>query len=174
MKKRLFLICITIKFHVKTVLLDAYDMTRGFNSGNEYQIKLMDDKGNGISNKLVKFTVGQNEYYAMADGDGMAMLKVGLNVGTYKVGISTPLTNQSNAKTLKIVKRVQNTRNMNVYYNSNKKYTAKIIGDDGKAETASKSVSVYINSKKYTYKTDENQQEGNCKTDPQENQVQKG
>lgn len=54
-----------------------HDMTRGFNSGNEYQIKLMDDKGNGISNKLVKFTVGQNEYYAMADGDGMAMLKVG-------------------------------------------------------------------------------------------------
>ena len=104
----------------------------------------------------------------------MAMLKVGLNVGTYKVGISTPLTNQSTAKTLKIVKRVQNTRNMNVYYNSNKKYTAKIIGDDGKAETASKSVSVYINSKKYTYKTDENQQEGNCKTDPQEKQVQKG
>ncbi len=155
-------------------MLDAYDMTRGFNSGNEYQIKLMDDKGNGISNKLVKFTVGQNEYYAMADGDGMAILKVGLNVGTYKVGISTPLTNQSTAKTLKIVKRVQNTRNMNVYYNSNKKYTAKIIGDDGKAETASKSVSVYINSKKYTYKTDENQQEGNCKTDPQENQVQKG
>lgn len=35
-----------------------HDMTRGFNSGNEYQIKLMDDKGNGISNKLVKFTVG--------------------------------------------------------------------------------------------------------------------
>lgn len=145
-----------INIYVKTVVLDAYDMTRGFNSGYDYQIKLMDDKGNGISNKLVKFTIGQNEYYAMTNGDGIARLNVGLDVGTYKVSVATPITNQSVTKTLKIIKRIQNTKNMKVYYNSNKKYTAKIIGDDGKSETASKGVTVYINSKKYTYKTDRN------------------
>lgn len=131
-------------------------MTRGFNSNYDYQIKLMDDEGNGISNKLVKFTIGQNEYYVMTNGDGIAMLNAGLKVGTYNVCVATPLTNQSVTKTLKIVKRIQNTKNMKVYYNSNKKYTAKIIGDDGKTETASKSVTIFINNKKHTYKTDRN------------------
>ncbi len=127
-----------INIYVKTVVLDAYVMTRGFNSNYDYQIKLMDDEGNGISNKLVKFTIGQNEYYVMTNGDGIVMLNAGLKVGTYNVCVATPLTNKSVTKTLKIVKCIQNTKNMKVYYNSNKKYTAKIIGDDGKTETASK------------------------------------
>ena len=57
---------------------------------------------------------------------------------------------------MKIIKRIQNNKNLNVYYNSKKKYKVKIIGDNGFAESKGKSVKVMIDKKKYTFKTDKN------------------
>ena len=143
-----------IKIHVKSVILNLSDMTRGFNSGLDYSVKLTDDEGNAIVDKLVLFAVGKINYYAKTNSNGVAAISPGLKIGTYKVTVSSPLLNGTATKTLKIVKRIQNNKNLNVYYNSNLKYRVKIIGDDGKAETKGKSVKVIIDNKQHTYKTD--------------------
>lgn len=143
-----------INVHIKTASVDASDMTRGWNSDCDYQVKLTDEKGNAIENKLIAFTVGKNQYYAMTNDRGIACINPGLSVGTYSVSISSPLLNASISKTLNIVKRIAGNRNLKVFYNSNQNLKVKIIGDDGKAESASKSVSVMMDGKKRTYKTD--------------------
>ncbi|WP_407377484.1 Ig-like domain repeat protein [Methanobrevibacter sp.] len=145
-----------INIHVKNASVDASDMARGWNSDYDYQVKLIDENGNGIEDKLITFTVGKNQYYTKTNEDGIARINPRLAVGTYSISVSSPLLNDSMTNTLKIVKRITGNKNLNVYYNSNQNLKIKIIGDDGKAESASKSVSVMIDNKKNTYKTDAN------------------
>ena len=142
-----------IDIYVKSAKISASNMNRGWNSSYDYQVKLIDNFGNPIKNKLITFTVGKKQYYSMTDKNGLAKFKATLNVGKYNVTISSALLNQKVVKTLKIIKHVQNNKNLKVYYNSNKKYKIKIIGDNGLAETKGKAVKVIINNRKYTYKT---------------------
>ena len=143
-----------IKISVKSVVLSIDDMIRGYNSSYDYQAKLIDDEGNPVVGKLILFAVGEINYYAMTDAKGIAKINPGLKVGTYKVSASSPLIDKGISRTLKIVKRIENNRNMDLYYNSNQKYKLRIIGDDGKAETVGKIVKVIVDKKTYTYKTD--------------------
>lgn len=145
-----------VNIHIKSVTIDASNMVRGWNSAYDYQAKLLDENGTPVANKLMEFTIDGKQYYAVTNSNGTANIKPKLNVGEYDVIVSSPLTNQTITKTAKIVKRITNNKNLNVYYNSNKKYKVKIIGDDGKAESKGKSVSVYIDGKKRTYNTDKN------------------
>jgi exopolyphosphatase/guanosine-5'-triphosphate,3'-diphosphate pyrophosphatase len=144
-----------ISIHVKSASLDAYDMTRGWNSGCDYQAKLIDEAGNGIAGRLITFTILENQYYALTDESGIAKINPKLGVGTYAVKVSSDIAEDCE-KTLKIVNRIENGKDMSVYYNSNGQYKVRIIGDDGKAETAGKSVNVIIDNKKQVLKTDNN------------------
>lgn len=144
-----------INVHVKSASIDAHDMVRGYNSDYDYQVKLIDENGNGISNKLISFTVMSNQYYAITDDDGLASVKANLNAGTYNVTVSSAIAGNSTA-TLKILKRFENNRNLKVYYASNANYKVRIIGDDGNPETEGQKVIVLIDNKMKTYKTDKN------------------
>lgn len=139
---------------LRTVLLDAEDMVRGFNSNYDYQVKLTDSNGNPIGNESITFTVAGKQYGALTDNNGIASIRLGLDVGEYKVTVSSPLIEQDITRNLKIEKRILNNKDLNVYYNSNQKFKIQIIGDDGKAEGKGKSVDVTIDNKKSTLKTD--------------------
>ena len=144
-----------INVHVKSASLNAHDMVRGYNSDYDYQVKLIDENGNGISNKLISFTVMSNQYYAITNGDGFAGVKANLNAGTYNVTVSSAIAGNSTV-TLKILKRFENNRNLKVYYASNANYKVRIIGDDGNPETEGQNVTVLIDNKMKSYKTDKN------------------
>ena len=98
--------------HVKSALLNAYDMTRAQNSDYDYQIKLTDENGNAISNKLISFKIMSNQYYAITNDEGIANIRLNLNVGTYEVVVSSEIAGNS-TRTLKIVKRITNNKNLN-------------------------------------------------------------
>ena len=113
----------------------------------------MDEDGKGISNKLISFNILSNQYYAMTDCDGIANVKANLNTDTYVVHISSEIAGNA-TRTLKIVKRIENNRNLNVYYASNANYKVRIIGDDGNPETEGQTVTVIIDNKKKSLETD--------------------
>ena len=142
-----------ISIHVKSASLDAHDMTRGLNSGYDYQVKLIDENGNGISNKLISFNVLSKQYNVITDDEGIANLKANLAAGTYNVTISSEIAGNA-TRELKILNRIQNNKNLNVYYASNAKYKVRIIGDDGTPVGAGQSVRVLIDNKLQIIKTD--------------------
>lgn len=144
-----------INIHVKNASLEVYDMTRGWGSGCDYQVKLIDEAGNGIAEKMITFTILEKQYYALTDAEGIASINLKLDVGTYAVKVSSDIAEDCE-KTLKIVNRVEGGKDMSVFYNSNGQYKVRIIGDDGKAESAGKSVDVIIDNKKQVLKTDQN------------------
>ena len=145
----------TINIHVKSASIYAYDMTRSWNSDYDYQVKLVDENGNGISNKLISFTILSNQYYAMTDDEGIANVKSNLDIGTYSVFVFSEIAGNA-TKTLKIVNRIDKNKNLKVYYAVNAEYKARIIGDDGNPESEGKNVAVLINNNVQNLKTDKN------------------
>ena len=88
-------------------------MTRGLNSAYDYQVKLIDENGNAISNKLISFNVLSKQYNVITDGEGIANLKANLGAGTYNVTISSEIAGNA-TRELKILNRIQNNKNLNV------------------------------------------------------------
>ena len=146
-----------INIHVKNASVDASsDMTRGWNSNYDYQVRLIDENENGIEGKLITFTVGKNQYYAMTNKEGIARINPKLAVGRYSVIISSPLLNYSVTKNLNIVKRITGNKNVKTYYGKNYQYKLRILDNEGKAVKAGVKVKVTVNGKAMTLKTDKN------------------
>ena len=134
----------------------ASDMTRGYNSGIDYQFKVVDINGNPLANKEVKVKINNKVYTVKTDKVGVAKINAKLSVGTYNVIITNPDNGKEVTKTLKIVKRFTGNKNVAKYYNSNFKYRFKVIGDNGKAVGKGVVVKVKIGKKTYKLKTDKN------------------
>ncbi len=132
----------------------ASNMVRGYNSGVDYQFKVVDINGNPIANKKVKIKIKNKSYTVKTNGKGVAKLNVKLSVGSYKVIIINPDTGNAVTKTLKIVKRLSGNKNIAKYYNSNFKYKFKVIGNNGKAVGKGVKIKVKIGKKTYRLKTD--------------------
>ena len=132
----------------------ASNMVRGYNSGVDYQFKVVDINGNPIANKNVKIKIKNKSYTIKTNSKGVAKLNVKLSVGSYKVIIINPDTGKTVTKTLKIVKRLSGNKNIAKYYNSNFKYKFKGIGNNGKAVGKGVKIKVKIGKKTYKLKTD--------------------
>lgn len=134
----------------------ASNLTRGYNSGIDFSVKLVNKNGTGIANTIVRFAIDGKEYNAITDANGVAVINDKLAVGTYTVDVINPYNDALTTHTLKIVNRITGNKNVNTYYGKNYQYKLRIIGDDGKAVGAGVSVKVTINGKAKTLKTDKN------------------
>ena len=139
-----------------TAIIKAVDMIRGYNSGVDYQVTVVDGNGNPIAKKQVTFIINGNQYNATTNDDGIAILNIKLAVGTYNVTTVNPLNNDNVTKTVKITTRITGNKNVNTFYGKNYAYKLRIIGDDGKPVGSNVAVKVTVNGKAQTLKTDKN------------------
>ncbi len=139
-----------------TAIIKATDMTRGYNSGVDYHVTIVDGNGNPIAKKQVKFIINGNKYNATTNDEGIAVLNIKLAIGTYEVTTVNPLNNYNVTKTVKITTRITGNKNVDTYYAKNYAYKLCIIGDDGKAVGSNIAVKVTVNGKVQTLKTDKN------------------
>jgi hypothetical protein len=117
--------------HVKKIIIVAENMSRGWNSGMDYQAKLVDEDGNAISDKNLVFTINANKYTGKTDSKGIAKINPVLAVGTYSVTVSYPNADNATAN-LEIVKRILENKDLTMDYKDGHKFRVRAIGDDGK------------------------------------------
>ena len=141
-----------VSIHVKTLAINANNMTRGYNSGMDYQAKLVDEDGKPVENKTLTFIINSNEYKATTDADGIAKINPVLAVGKYEVTVSYPNTSKVSA-IANIVKRT-NAQNLVMDYRDGSKYKVQVIGDDGKPVGAGVEIEIAVNGVTYKVKTD--------------------
>uniref|UniRef100_UPI0025FAFAA6 Ig-like domain-containing protein n=1 Tax=Methanobrevibacter sp. UBA212 TaxID=1915476 RepID=UPI0025FAFAA6 len=139
-----------------TAIIKATDMTRGYNSGVDYQVTVVDGNGNPMAKKQVIFTINGNKYNATTNDEGIAVLNIKLAIGTHTVTTVNPLNNYNVTKTVKITTRITGNKNVDTYYAKNYAYNLRIIGDDGKPVGSNVAVKVTVNGKVQTLKTDKN------------------
>ena len=134
----------------------ANDLTRGYNSGNDFQATLTDKYGNPIADTEVEFTVNCVVYKVKTNANGVAVLSVPLGVGSYSITVKHPTENTTVTKSATIVKRIDSNKGVSVFYLTAGVYKVCVFGDDGKVAGAGQSVKFTINGKTYYRTTDKN------------------
>lgn len=118
-----------ISFEVKTkdMLLETFDVTKYY-KGEERFIATLTQKGVGIANQTVTFTINGKTYTKTTDENGTASLAINLNPGTYKMLTSYRGIVRTNTV---IVKSTIQSDNIIKYYLNGTQYEAYVIDSKG-------------------------------------------
>ena len=136
--------------------IEAYDMTRGYNSGLDYTAKLYDANGLPLANANVTIKVDTNTFTVQTDSNGVFNFNNKLAAGDYAIAIVNPVTDEYKLTNLKIVPRITENKDMSIYFADNANYKVRIAGDDGSYVGAGEVVSMNVGGKTYSVKTDKN------------------
>ena len=134
--------------------INATDMVRGYNSGVDFKAVLLNTDGTPLANTKITFQINGGEYSSTSDDNGFVTLNQVLPVGTYKITIINPISNEKIIKTLSIVKRIEGNCDLQMFYMDGSKFKVRIVGDDGKYVGSGQEVIFRINNNKYVVKTD--------------------
>lgn len=136
--------------------IHANDMTRGYNSGCDYEFSLLDVDGTPLANSNVTVKVNGKAYSLISDVNGAIKFNQQFNVGEYYIELKNPISNETITKKFMISKRITNNENLIMDYFDGSSFKVRIIGDDGSYVGAGQTVIFYINKQKCTVKTDKN------------------
>ena len=129
-------------------------MTRGYNSGMDFNATFKDAKGNPLSNTQVAFKVGDKTYNVTTGADGVAKLNEKLAVGKYTVTSLNLVTGECASNNLTVTGRIANNKDLVMDYRDGSKFKVQVIGDDGKIVGAGETVVFKVNGVEYNMKTD--------------------
>jgi hypothetical protein len=147
---------VNVKFAVKSAI-SAEDMVRGWNSPYDYKAGFLDKGLKPLGNTDVTFTVNGVKYVARTDSNGFAYLTTSkLPVGKYSVTVTNPVNGESVTRTLTIVERLVENRDITMEFVDGTYYTVRAIGDDGKPVGAGEHVFITVNGVTYNRITDAN------------------
>ena len=137
-------------FNIKTtVSLPKYN---NFTYGSKYSIKFLDNNLNPLKNTNVTITFGTKTYILKTNGSGIVRINISGKPGTYKIKVKNPKTLEAKNHTIKIVARIDQNKNMTMYYGAGKYYTVRVLDNYG---NIAKNVSVKftLNGKTYYKRT---------------------
>lgn len=105
---------------------------------------------------VVEFTVDGKVYKVKTNAKGVATLSIKLAVGNHKITVKNPSDGSNITKAAKIVKRITNNKNVNVFYLTKATYKVRIYGDNGKVVGKGVKVKFTVGKKVYYRYTDKN------------------
>ncbi|MBQ8017447.1 MAG: Ig-like domain repeat protein [Methanobrevibacter sp.] len=133
----------------------AENLTRGYNSGKDFEATFKDKYGKELKNSEVEFIINNHSYKVKTDNNGVAILNAKLYSGKYTVEVKNLLTNESLIRSLNIVDRIQENSDLNIFYRQSY-YTVRAYGDDGNPVKAGEIVTFKVHGVTYYVKTNNN------------------
>lgn len=131
------------------------DMTRAYNSGIDFKA-IFYNGTDFLRNTKVIFNVNGNNYEVFTDSNGVAILNKKLNVGSYSVILTNPANGEVSYNSLKIVERIGNNKDINVYFTETVTYKIRVFDDNGNPCGSNEKIKVVVNKKIHYINTDKN------------------
>jgi hypothetical protein len=135
--------------------IKANNMIRGWNSLYDYEAEFLDKDGHVIANTTMEFRVNGKTYMVTTDNKGIAKLTTShLEIGEYDVEITNTQTHEKLTRSVTIVKRLIDNKDITLEFYDGTKYVVRAIGDDGKPVGAGVVVGFRVNNVDYNGVTD--------------------
>lgn len=142
----------TKKITVKSSIVAEDGLKKTYNS--KYAVKFLDKNGNPLKNSPVTFILNGEQLNKNTDDDGYAYADIILKPGSHNLTIINNWNNETVTKTIKVVSRIANNKDLTIYEYSNKVYKVRILDDNGNPVGANEKVTFRIAGKSSTVKTD--------------------
>ena len=137
--------------------IKANDMKRGWNSPYDYEAEFLDKNGRVLADVEMEFKVNGTTYAVKTDNKGIAKLNAShLAVGEYTVEITNTLTHEVLNKSVTIVERLINNKDITMDFVDGTSYVVTAIGDDGNPVGKGEVVGIKVNDRSYVATTDAN------------------
>ena len=137
--------------------VNGTDLVKVFRNSTQYYATFRDSEGKYLKEgSTVRFNINGVMYDRQVGQNGLARLNINLNPGQYIITAMNDVTGERTANNITVLSRITETKDITKYYRNGTQYTAKIIGDDGKAVGAGETVRFNINGVFYERQTDAN------------------
>ena len=138
--------------------INGTDLVKIHRNATQYYVTARNSKGDYFKeDQPILFNINGVMYERKVSGDkGLVKLNINLNPGKYIVTAMNPVTGEQSANNIAVLSRFTENKDITKYYRNATQYTAKIIGDDGKAVGAGETVNFNINGVFYQRQTDAN------------------
>ena len=137
--------------------VNGTDLVKVFRNETQYYATFLDSEGKYLKEgTLVTFNINGVFYDRKVITNGLAKLNINLEPGKYIITAMNTVTGEQSSNIITVLSRITENNDITKYYRNATQYTAKIIGDDGKAVGAGESVTFNINGVFYTRQTDAN------------------
>jgi len=130
------------------------DVERGYNSNYDYKAQILTPAGTPLNNTPVAVSINGKFSNYTTDGSGFITIQFTKLTGDKTIIVTNPSNGDNKKTVITVYDRFSGEKNIAMYYFDGSKFKAKIIGDDGKAVGANQKVTVKLNKKTYTVKTD--------------------
>ena len=121
--------------------------------GSKYKLSLLNRNSNPLANQYIEINLGGTVHYIKTDSNGIAILDINLNPGTYSINIRNPSTGEEKTQIITVLKRITENKNLVMYYGAGSSYKVRVYDDNGKVAKGVK-VKFSINGKSYYRLTD--------------------
>ena len=140
---------VTIKSTIK-----SNDFSKYYTNTEAYSSTFYNAKGQLLKSTAVKFKLNGKTYSVKTNSKGVGKLNINLKPGKYTISIINSKTSETVTKTITI-KNILETHDLTMKESDGSKFKVKILDSKGKV-AANKKVTLKVNSKTYTSKSDSN------------------
>ena len=136
--------------------INGTDLVKIHRNATQYYVTALNSNGDYFKEgQPILFNINGVMYERRVSGDkGLVKLNINLNPGTYIITAMNPVTGERSANNITVLSRFTENNDITKYYRNATQYTAKILGDDGKAVGAGETVNFNINGVFYQRQTD--------------------
>ena len=131
-------------------------ITKGYNSGCDYQATFYDLLGNPLVNSNVTMSVDGVDYNLTTDSEGIARLDIGLGIGNHTIVLYNPVSDVETHSSVFIEKPLIENKDIVCDFNSGAVYKVRVMDGDNNPVGAGVKFTIPLNGKKYVYTTDKN------------------
>lgn len=136
----------------------AKNMTKYYKSNSQFEAKILDGKGNPLTNENVTFNINGVFYNRTTNQNGIAKLNINLNPGEYIITVLNPNDRLLKSYNVRVRSSI-NASDLSKIYKDNNQYWATFFYENGEL-LKNTNVTFNINGVTYTRKTNNN---GNAK-----------
>lgn len=139
---------------VKSTIISS-DIVKYYRNGTQYQVTILDFKGNRVANADVVMNINGVFYTRTTNSNGVAQLNLNLEPNTYILTAMNPITGEQIGNTVKILSRIVENYDLVKYYKNASRYSVKILDEKGSPLSGAK-ITFNINGVFYDRTTDSN------------------
>ena len=114
-----------------------------------YMANLVDSNGYALANKQINVTVNGQESMVLTDENGNIVFNVDLDLGSYQIVITNPVTGEVKTQTIDVVARITENKSFSMYFGAGSSYKVRVFDDNGNV-AAGVAVKFKINGKTYS------------------------
>ena len=136
--------------------VEGIDVVKLEGSDTLYYAIFSDSNGKVLGNKKVQLKIGSKSLSVTTLPNGISRVNIDLDVGTYKIVATNPVTGEKATNTLFVFNYLMENKDLTKYYKGSQSYKVRAYGANGKPVGAGKIVKIKVNGKTYSVKTDKN------------------